>query len=93
VLARRSIIVAVAVAAVVLAGRVAGDTRPAAAAEPVTLRIVFPEGFSVRQMVDRVAEVRQIAIRRRHVTPRLTGASYAAAAARARPSPPFRRSL
>jgi UPF0755 protein len=93
VLARRSIIVAVAVTAVVLAGRVAGDTRPATAAEPVTLRIVFPEGFSVRQMVDRVAEVRQIAIRRRHVTPRLTGASYGAAAARARPSPPFRRSL
>lgn len=59
-------------------------TAPAADAEPTTLRIVFPEGFSVRQMTDRVAEVRRIAIRKRNVTPRLTGAAYSAAAARAR---------
>ena len=60
--------------------------RPAVGAEPVTLRIIFPEGFSVRQMADRVAEVRRIAIRKRHVTPRLTGNGYAAAATRA-PAP------
>ena len=40
---------------------------PAQAQAPVTLRIVFPEGFSVRQMTDRVAEVLKIAIRKRGV--------------------------
>jgi UPF0755 protein len=63
------------------------------AAEPVTLRIVFPEGFSVRQMTDRVAEVRRIAIRTRGVTPRLTGSDYATAARRALPPRAFRRYL
>ena len=56
----------------------------------VTLRIVFPEGFSVRQMADRVSEVRKIAIRKRKVTPRLTGVSYKNAAARARAPRAFR---
>jgi UPF0755 protein len=56
---------------------------PAQAQAPTTLRIVFPEGLSVRQMTDRVSEVRKIAIRKRGVAPRLTGASYKAAAARA----------
>ena len=64
-------------------------TRPAQAAAPVTLRIVFPEGFSARQMADRVAEVRRIAIERRHVTPRLTGSAYAAAARAATPPKGF----
>ena len=41
----------------------------AGAQRQVTLEIVFPEGFSARQMTDRVAEVRQIAIRKRGVTP------------------------
>jgi UPF0755 protein len=66
---------------------------PAAAQAPVTLRIVFPEGFSARQMADRVAEVRRIAIRNRGVTPRLTGGAYARATARARAPEPFRRFL
>jgi UPF0755 protein len=60
---------------------------------PVTLRIVFPEGFSVRQMADRVSEVRKIAIRKRKVTPRLTGVDYKSAAARARAPAKFRRYL
>jgi len=68
-------------------------SAPAAAEAPVTLRIVFPEGFSVRQTADRVSEVRKIAIRKRHVTPRLTGAAYKRAAARARPPAAFRRFL
>jgi UPF0755 protein len=66
---------------------------PAAAEAPVTLRIVFPEGFSVRQMADRVSEVRKIAIRKRGVTPRLTGVAYARAAAGALPPAGFRRYL
>ena len=41
-------------------------------------------------MADRVAEVRRIAIDRRHVTPRLTGAAYAAAVRKARPPAAFR---
>ena len=54
----------------------------AGAQRDVTLRIVFPEGFSARQMTDRVAEVRRIAIRKRGVTPRLSGDAYARALAR-----------
>jgi hypothetical protein len=63
---------------------------PAQAQAPVTLRIVFPEGFSVRQMADRVAEVRKIAIRKRGVTPTLTGGAYKSAAARAQAPRAFR---
>ena len=62
----------------------------AAPTAPVTLRIVFPEGFSARQMADRVSEVRKIAIRKRNVTPRLTGVEYKAATARARAPRAFR---
>ena len=72
-------------------GGVVVDARPAAA--PVTLRIVFPEGFSARQMADRVAEVRRIAIRKRRVTPRLTGTAYARATAQARAPRAFARYL
>jgi uncharacterized YceG family protein len=54
------------------------------------MRIVFPEGFSARQMADRVSEVRKIAIRKRHVTPRLNGVAYRAAAGRARAPSAFR---
>jgi UPF0755 protein len=66
---------------------------PATAQAPVVLRIVFPEGFSVRQMADRVSEVRKIAIRKRGVTPKLTGVAYARAAARTLPPQQFRRDL
>ena len=61
-----------------------GATSAASAPEPV-LRIVFPEGYSVRQMADQAAHVRRIAIAKRGVTPRLSGSTYAAAAARAKP--------
>ena len=64
---------------------------PAAAAPPATLKIIFPEGFTVRKMADRVSAVRTIAIRRRHVTPLLNGRSYAAAGKRAAPPAAFRR--
>ena len=62
----------------------------AADSNPVVLRVVFPEGWSARQMADRVAEVRRIAIERRGVTPRLTGAAYARAVRTARPPEAFR---
>jgi uncharacterized YceG family protein len=78
---------------VALAGLLVATVRPAAGARPVTLRIAFPEGFSTRQMVDRVAEVRRIAIRTRNVTPRLTAPGYRAAAAAARPPRAFAASV
>jgi UPF0755 protein len=82
--------------ALALAAGLAASARSAAAgpaATPTTLRIVFPEGFSVRQMIDRVAEVRRIAIRKRHVSPRLTGRGYAEAVAATRAPAAFRRYL
>jgi uncharacterized YceG family protein len=48
---------------------------------PKVLRIVFPEGFTRAQMVDRVAAVRQIARVKRKVTMRMTAPAYAAATA------------
>ena len=63
---------------------------PAAGAAPQpVLRIIFPEGTSVRQMADQAAHVRRIAIAKRGVTPVLSGKSYAAAAARATPPRAF----
>jgi uncharacterized YceG family protein len=67
-----------ALVATLFAVLVVAATAPAA---DVQLKIIFPEGWSVSQMADRVAEVRVIAIRKRHVTPVLTGRRYAAAAA------------
>ncbi|MBM2822998.1 MAG: Endolytic transglycosylase MltG [Thermoleophilia bacterium] len=55
------------------------------------LRIIFPEGFTRREMADRVAAVREIAIDRRGVTPRLTRTGYLRASARAHPPPGFLR--
>ena len=73
-----------------VAGAAAG---PAQQPKPVTLRIIFPEGFSARQMADRVSAVRRIAIRERHVTPRLTGVAYMDAVRRARAPSAFARYL
>jgi UPF0755 protein len=82
------LVVAVVSSLVFFAGAAAGSAREP---RPVTLRIIFPEGFSARQMANRVSAVRRIAIDRRHVTPRLTGAAYAAATRNARPPRTFAR--
>ena len=50
--------------------RTGGDGR---APTPSILRVVFPEGFTRKEMVERVAEVRQIAKTKRKVTPKLSG--------------------
>ena len=55
------------------------------------LRIIFPEGFTIDEMADRVAAVREIAIERRGVTPRLTRAGYLRAVEQAVPPPRFRK--
>jgi uncharacterized YceG family protein len=65
------------------------STTAPAASEP-ELKIIFPEGWSARQMADQAAGVRQIAIRKRGVTPRLSGVSYAAATRAATPPAAFR---
>jgi UPF0755 protein len=79
----------------VLVGALAlgASARTADAQAPAVLRIVFPEGFSTRQMTDRVAEVRRIAIRKRGVTPRLSGATYRTALTRAAAPAAFRTQL
>jgi uncharacterized YceG family protein len=53
------------------------------------LRVIFPEGFSVVEMGERVDAVRAIAREKRGVTPKLTEKAYLAAAAKARPPKPF----
>jgi UPF0755 protein len=81
-------------AAAVLAGAGSQPERAAAGTgtQPeTTLRIIFPEGFTLRQMVDRVAAVRRIAIAKRKVTPLLTGVGYRRAVARATAPRKFRR--
>jgi len=63
------------------------ETVPALA----RLRIIFPEGFTRREMADRVAAVHEIAIRKRNVTPRLTRSGYLQATASAKPPAAFRK--
>ena len=85
-LARRRAIAAallvgfLAIALYFVFGLRAGDaeveaTTPAVttAPKPTILRILFPEGFTRKEMVKRVAEVRQIAKTKRKVTPKLSG--------------------
>ena len=57
----------------------------------VKLHVIFPEGFTRAQMANRVGAVREIAIERRGVTPRLTRAGYLAATAEAKPPPEYRK--
>jgi uncharacterized YceG family protein len=65
-----------------------------AAPKPLArLRIIFPEGFTVAEMADRVAAVRQIAITKRGVTPRLTRPGYLRAVEAARAPSRFRKDM
>jgi len=89
----------VAVAAFGVTAWVAGgdDDPPAPAttapAPPTRLRIIFPEGFTIAEMADRVAAVRQIAIGKRGVTPRLTRAGYLRAVDAAKAPARFRKDM
>jgi peptidoglycan lytic transglycosylase G len=82
----------------VVAGFAAGgcsrgqESPPAETTPPplAVLRIIFPEGFTRREMADRVAAVREIAIDKRGVTPRLTRTGYLQASGAAVPPPEFR---
>jgi uncharacterized YceG family protein len=81
-------------AALVLAGCMADEPpAPAVETQPVLerLRIIFPEGFTRREMADRVAAVREIAIDKRGVTPRITKTGYLEASGAAVPPRAFRK--
>ncbi len=86
-------LIAVAVAIALAATGGGGDAPPppptttAAAPRPKPLRIIFPEGFDIAQMADRIADVDKIAFRKRHVRPRLAARQYLKLTARA-PFPP-----
>jgi uncharacterized YceG family protein len=92
---RRIGLAAVAGALFVAVGCGSNASAPPAttAAAPAVerLHIIFPEGLNVREMGDRVAAVRRIAIAKRGVTPKLTRNRYLVAVSQARPSKPFLR--
>jgi len=48
-------------------------------AAPKPFRVIFPEGFTRRDMAQRVDAVRQIALHKRHARVRLTKQKYLAA--------------
>jgi UPF0755 protein len=93
VIVRRS--VALGFLAVVLAGlgwggavaigKLRGSPAPATSAvaprPPKPFRIVFPEGFTRREMAKRITRVNAIAFHERHVQPRLAAKTYLAATA------------
>jgi peptidoglycan lytic transglycosylase G len=73
---------------------VGGNDKPkppptTVAAPPKPFRIVFPEGFTRKQMAARVTAVAQIADRERHKRVRLKERTYLAATARPRRQPGF----
>jgi UPF0755 protein len=85
----------VAVGAFAATAWIAGDdqepTPTVTAPPPLTrLKIIFPEGFTIDEMADRVRAVRGIAIAKRGVTPRLTRDGYLRAVSRALAPPRFR---
>ena len=74
-----------------IAGEDQEPTPTVTASPPLArLTIIFPEGFTIGEMADRVAAVRGIAISKRDVTPRLTRDGYVRAVSRALPPSRFR---
>jgi UPF0755 protein len=85
---------AVALIALVLSGCMGDEPAPppVETTPPLArLKIIFPEGFTRREMADRVEAVRQIAIDKRGVTPRLTKTGYLEASGDAVPPAEFRK--
>ncbi len=64
-----------------------GKATQTVIAMPKPFHIVFPEGFTIRQMAERVGAVRQIALRKRHARTHLSSRGYLAAVRHA-PRPP-----
>ena len=90
----RALAIGIALGVLGLAGCRHEDPPPPPVETPpplARLRIIFPEGFTRREMADRVAAVREIAIDKRGVTPRLTRTGYLRASANAKPPAEFRK--
>jgi len=66
-------------------------TTLASAPRPVTLRIIFPEGFTRAEMIERVGAVHDIAMSKRNVSPRLTSSAYRAVTSHVLPPVGFRK--
>src|SRR5207237_8056139 len=64
-----------------LRGSPAPATSAVAPHPPKPFRIVFPEGFTRREMAERITKVDAIAFHERHVHPRLSAKAYLAATA------------
>jgi UPF0755 protein len=62
-------------------GRDAAPTTPTLAPPPKPLRIVFPEGFTRKDMAQQITAVDKIAQRKRHVNPILSAKQYLIATA------------
>jgi uncharacterized YceG family protein len=67
-----------------------GKTTETVIAMPKPFHVVFPEGFTIAQMAQRVGAVKRIAAHERHVKPLLSTRGYVAALRRAGPPPCFR---
>jgi uncharacterized YceG family protein len=65
-------------------GTADGGETTTVIAFPKPFHVVFPEGFTRRQMAQRVAAVARIARRERHAKPRLASRAYLAATSRTR---------
>ena len=63
----------------------------ATAPRRVTLRIIFPEGFTRAEMIERVEAVHGIALQKRNVSALLTASDYRSVTARALPPLGFRK--
>ena len=73
----------------ILGGRGEEAAPPAKPAPPPkTLRIIFPEGFTLEQMATRIGEVNKIAEAKRNVEPRLSPSRYRALTAGSSRVPP-----
>ena len=87
-------IAAIALVALAVAGCMGDEPEPAPVetTPPLArLKVIFPEGFTRREMADRVEAVRKIAIDKRGVTPRFTKSGYLEASGAAVPPAEFRK--
>jgi UPF0755 protein len=98
VVRRRLVALGLLAAGVIAAGfaiaTVGGDKKPppaTTAAEPPSFKIIFPEGFTRRDMAERITEVNKIAEDERGVTPRLAAQAYLTATRRVHPFAGFGR--
>jgi uncharacterized YceG family protein len=91
---RAALLAALALVGVAVAGCMGEDeAAPQVETTPplARLHIIFPEGFTRREMADRVEAVRKIAIDKRGVNPRLTKTGYLQASGAATPPAEFRK--